>query len=384
MAKKKSNSKESMSPNKERIGNQILQNQHFESIMIEQFRCFSKLSIDSLKRVNLFGGMNNVGKSTLLEAIFLLLGRTNTTLLLTINSFRGIEKYEGYPDLVQEILWNHLFHNLENNPKITVVGHLGNTKKISLEITHKQSDRVISAINGTSLQTDNTKLIDRVFNSLEFQYKDENGKTYKVEMKVGEQGITLEPPKVSSPFQGVFLPSRRRILWSEVATRYGQLELTRTNFDLVSALRIIEPRLLDITTILGASGPMLYGDIGLERKLPLADMGDGLVSLMDKLLAIATVPHGIVLFDEIENGLHFSILEKVWSILNIASELFDVQIFATTHSMECIRAAHEAFKARDTYDITYHRLEKGKENIEVIDLSKDALEMTLESGWEIR
>lgn len=384
MAKRRSPIKKDTSLENNLVINPIKQNQHFESISIEQFRCFSHLSIDSLKRVNLIGGMNNVGKSSFLEAIFLLLGATNSKLLLNINSFRGVEVYEGNPELIQEILWNHLFNNFSENPKIKIVGNLHNGKNISLTINPKQSERAFTSISGSAIHNEIAKSNDRAFNALQFKYKDENGKSYEVEMKVDDKGISIPQPKASSPFQGIIIPARRRTMWNEIATRYGQLEISSREFDLISALSIIEPRLVKLTTIIGASGPMLYGDIGLGKMLPLAEMGDGLLGLMDKLLAITSVPHGIVLIDEIENGFHFSVLDKVWSILDIASEKYDVQIFATTHSMECIRSAHKIFKAKVSYDLGYHRLEFGKENIEAIDLSEETLDTTLESGWEIR
>lgn len=384
MAKRKSPIKKSNSLESNLIVYNNTPKQQFDSITIEQYRCFSKLSIGSFKRVNLIGGMNNVGKSSFLEAIFLLLGATNSNLLLNINSFRGVESYEGNPELIQEILWNHLFYNFSENPKIKIVGNLHNGKNISLTINPKQSEGVFTSISGSAIRDDIVKTNDRTFNTLQFKYKDENGKSYDVEMKVNDKGISIPQPKVLSPFQGIIIPARRRTLWKEVATRYGQLEISSREFDLISALSIIEPRLVKLTTIIGASGPMLYGDIGLGKMLPLAEMGDGLLSLMDKLLAITSVPHGIVLIDEIENGFHYSVLDKVWSILDFASEKYDVQIFATTHSMECIRSAHRIFKAKKTYDFGYHRLEFSNETIEAVDLSQEILDTTLESGWEIR
>jgi len=360
------------------------QKRHFDSISIEQFRCFTSLSLGNLKRVNLFGGLNNVGKSSLLEAIFLLLGATNARLILNINVFRGVETYKGDAELVQEILWNHLFNNFSESPKIKITGNLESGKEISLEISPIQSERAFTAISGSATHNEAANSSDREIHALQLNYRDENRKSYKVEMKVDDKGINVPEPKILSPIQGIISPARRIVDWEDIAKRYGKLELIGGEFDLISALSIIEPRLVKLTTIMGASGPMLYGDIGLGKKLPLADMGDGLLGLLDKLLSISNVPHGVVLFDEIENGFHYSVLDKVWSILDFASEKYDVQIFATTHSMECIRLAHETFKAKPKYDFGYHRLEFGKETIEAINLTQEILDTTFESGWEIR
>mgnify|MGYP000978808981 CR=1 FL=1 len=384
MAKRRPSTNKVQSESNNPISAFVKPTQHIESILIEQYRCFAKLSIGPFKRVNLLSGKNNVGKSSFLEALFLLLGATNINLLLNINSFRGVEVYEGNPELIQEILWNHLFNNFSQSPKINIKGNLLNGKSISVSITPKQSNTAFASISGSASHNELIRSTDRVINALQLRYRDENGKSHDVEMKVDEKGISITPPKVVSPFQGIIIPARRRTLWKEIATRYGQLEISSTEFDLISALSVIEPRLTKLTTIVGASGPMLYGDIGIGKMLPLADMGDGLLSLMDKLLAITSVPHGIVLVDEIENGFHYSVLEKVWAILDLASQKYDVQIFATTHSMECIRSAHKVFSANSSYDFGFHRLEFGKETIESVDLSQETLNTTLESGWEIR
>jgi len=384
MANRKPQIRKETSVNKNLNINTMDQKRHFDSISIEQFRCFTSLSLGNLKRVNLFGGLNNVGKSSLLEAIFLLLGATNARLILNINVFRGVETYKGDAELVQEILWNHLFNNFSESPKIKITGNLESGKEISLEISPIQSERAFTAISGSATHNEAANSSDREIHALQLNYRDENRKSYKVEMKVDDKGINVPEPKILSPIQGIISPARRIVDWEDIAKRYGKLELIGGEFDLISALSIIEPRLVKLTTIMGASGPMLYGDIGLGKKLPLADMGDGLLGLLDKLLSISNVPHGVVLFDEIENGFHYSVLDKVWSILDFASEKYDVQIFATTHSMECIRLAHETFKAKPKYDFGYHRLEFGKETIEAINLTQEILDTTFESGWEIR
>lgn len=60
------------------------------SFTVENFRCFKKLTIEPLERINLIGGTNNVGKTTLLEAIYLHFGINNVELPLMLNENRGI------------------------------------------------------------------------------------------------------------------------------------------------------------------------------------------------------------------------------------------------------------------------------------------------------
>ena len=71
------------------------------------------------------------------------------------------------------------------------------------------------------------------------------------------------------------------------------------------------------------------------------------------MLAIANSPGGVVLVDEVENGIHHSVLSKVWKSIATAAERFDTQIFATTHSYECIEKAYEALGAEG---FRFHRI----------------------------
>lgn len=43
---------------------------HFiKNLSFQNFKCFESIEVDNLKRVNIFGGKNNVGKTSLLEGI---------------------------------------------------------------------------------------------------------------------------------------------------------------------------------------------------------------------------------------------------------------------------------------------------------------------------
>jgi AAA15 family ATPase/GTPase len=92
----------------------------------------------------------------------------------------------------------------------------------------------------------------------------------------------------------------------------------------------------------------------------------------------------IVLIDEIENGLHYSLLEEVWLGIAEVAEKEDLQIFATTHSWECIQAAHKVFKERSSDDFALHRLQKVKGEIQVVTHDQNMIEVASETDLEIR
>ena len=82
----------------------------FDSISVSNFRGFRDFTIDSVSRVNLLTGRNNVGKTALLEAIFLLVRGANANLMGVVSSYRGIANFNlSNPASVRDSMWNPLF-----------------------------------------------------------------------------------------------------------------------------------------------------------------------------------------------------------------------------------------------------------------------------------
>ena len=90
-------------------------------------------------------------------------------------------------------------------------------------------------------------------------------------------------------------------------------------------------------------------------------MGDGMSRILSLALAIASVPGGIVLVDEIENGIHHSVMEEVWKAVGAFARSYDVQLFATTHSYECIGAAYRAFDEDKEDELRLFRIQRNRD-----------------------
>jgi AAA15 family ATPase/GTPase len=101
-------------------------------------------------------------------------------------------------------------------------------------------------------------------------------------------------------------------------------------------------------------------------------------------MAIVSASGGVVLIDEVENGLHYSVQQKVWRAIAHAARQANVQVFATTHSWECLVKAHEAFAEDEVYDFRWHRLQLVDGRIEVVSHDREMIEAALYSGVEIR
>jgi AAA15 family ATPase/GTPase len=152
----------------------------------------------------------------------------------------------------------------------------------------------------------------------------------------------------------------------------------------VRALQILEPRLERLSVASLGGQLMLHGDIGTSRLVPLPLMGEGMVRLAEFAIGIGNAAGGVMLIDEFENGIHHSVLKKVWSAVAQAAREFNTQVFATTHSWECIVAAHEAFCESDEYEFRVHRLERIEERIRVITYDQKTLQAAIATGLEVR
>lgn len=356
---------------------------HFSTFSIKNFRCFKSFTFDSIERINLIGGMNNAGKTTLLETIFLLLGTTNIHIVLKLNAFRGMESMDGNATSIRDMAWAHLFHNYDNQLIIAINGGLVGDKQISITLK-ETSGQILTIPLGESEGKVTISSSSVLAQALQLQYKNIKNKIYSVNLQIDSKGINFQPPLVEPLFPGIFLTARRRPSSMENASRYGQLDVVENQSNILTALKIIEPRLKRLSTIVIGSVPMIHGDIGIGRMLPLAVMGDGLGSLASLLLAISSAAGGVVLIDEIENGLHYSVMVQVWKAIAEAARHYDTQIFATTHSWECIESAHEAFLTSGPYDFRYHRLEQKDDTINAVTFDQSTLQTTIESGWEVR
>jgi hypothetical protein len=170
----------------------------------------------------------------------------------------------------------------------------------------------------------------------------------------------------------------------EDAKAFSQLEAAGRQDEVLPSLQVLEPRLKRLSILLLADKPVIHGNIGLSRLVPMQFMGEGIRRLLSFVLAITTAGSGNVLIDEIENGLHYSVLKNVWQAIGLAARSANVQVFATTHSYECITAAHEAFTANGPYDFRLYRLDRINDSIQIAAYDQDVLSYAAEMNHEVR
>lgn len=360
----------------------------FKNLKIENFRGLTELEIDDLRQFNLFVGKNNSGKSTILEAIFLLINPSNPELPLKISSFRDTNIFK--PEN-----WDLLFHNLEKNLDIKLSCELDNSEirflkirpqinstiNVELTPTIKSMEKIetgnLSKQNGLELVY-SFNSVDDIANEIITSFRiEETPKGPEIKLK----NVKNLPPELSS-LKGVFVSSK--VISEGIGNRFGKIVENNDEERITQIVKKIDPQLKDLK--LGPDNIVLC-DVGLKRSLPLNVMGEGLVKILAIIVAIAEVENGILVIDEIENGLHVTSQEILWRAIFETAMEYNVQIFATTHSSECLEAM--ILSANDIYDknmdkIRLYRLERDVDQFKTIIYTPKLLFTSLEKGWEVR
>lgn len=348
-----------------------------ERLHIRNYRVFNDLKIDRLSRINLVAGKNNSGKTSLLEAIFLLAGGGNAKTALHSH---GAELDLGSE--TGETLWKPMFFGLDMGRSIEIVGCHKTLGQLTLEISPEQPrateislDRTGSAYSNA--YSDAYKTYEW---ALVFQYTGPNGQQFESRIRQKKDTFEIEPIQADFPFKAMILPSGIGDIREE-AQLLGRLRKYKRGHVLLEALQVIEPRLQSIEDNSSSGTPMTWGDIGLPELIPLSAIGGGTTRIARLVLAIASTPDGVVLADEIENGLHHSVLPKVWQAVDATAKQFKTQVFATTHSFECIEAAHKALGADD---FRLHRLEANGTENRCVTYTPEAIGAAIRHYMEVR
>jgi hypothetical protein len=173
----------------------------------------------------------------------------------------------------------------------------------------------------------------------------------------------------------------------ELAKMWDQIALTDLEPGVVQSLRIVHPGIERLTFV----------DAGLRREersprvrisgnnrpIPLRSLGDGVFRLFAIALALANADGGILLVDEIENGIHYSIQQDVWKLIVDGARRLNVQLFATTHSWDCVKAFQAATRMSSESGVLI-RLESSRGKIRAIEFDEDELEIATEQQIEVR
>ncbi len=351
----------------------------YRSIRIERFRGFRDLELRDLAPVNLILGPNGVGKTACLEAIFLHCGATNPQLALELSGYRGIKFAYAYPPTGQAP-WETLFADFDRTTTIQITGTStdGASRVVRLSaLTEKpQAAANDGESGGSGIATTQSGLW-----GIRLESSGDSSRAGTFNAVLGPKGIKTDV-NPSAPFPTLFVFSSRGI-GADSVERFSRLRIARASQPVIDAMRIIEPRITDIS-IQAHSSPGLWADVGLPELLPLEMLGDGVGRVLNITCAIASCPNGVVLVDEAEAGIYHEVHLNLWRAIITLAERLQVQLFLTTHSHEFLAAAHAAAHEFAFPVLKVHRLERDGADVDAVSYDDDSLDAAMAGNIEVR
>ena len=334
-----------------------------DSLEIQNFRGFRHLQIEKLGRVNLIVGKNNIGKSSLLEALELYAHRGQPNLVwdflqarneLHVSSRKLRDSQWAIGEDLKGLLdaLRYLFYGMEEiqgNSLPVSIGSMNNSlERLTLSLGWwilEQSDMQEDSMKWRLLSQDEYLTADNAEPRFTVEF---GGK--KVELPIWMRYSSRTIDTILSPLNCVSIKANG-LKDSQAALLWDKVTLTDLEEEVISALRIIAPGVKDLSFISHAeqeSTPALYTPapyIRLEdmnKPLPIGNLGNGLFRLLGIVLAMANAKDGILLIDEIENGIHYSVQQELWEVIFRLARRLNIQVFATTHSWDCIEGLQYA------------------------------------------
>ena len=353
------------------------------SFTIRNFRGFSEVLLPSLTRVNLVTGKNNVGKTTVLEALFLYAGCRNPDLPGRIEALRGRTHFLLHPEGV----WGWLFPGKRTDKTVEFVGthDLGWTDR--LRVTLKVSTTAVTSADEQESPDfssgDAASSTGRGPKDLILEHERSDGSVETSRAFIERNQLKVEMGEPASDYPGLYLPPGTTI-GRQDAERYSTIDSVGKMNEVVELIGQLDGRVRRLSLAQEGPGPVLKGDIGLPELVPVYALGQGLCRFLSMVLAVGASGKGIVLVDEIENGLHYSAMADVWRGISHMSRKWDVQVVATTHSWECIRAAFEAFRDEHAEDLSVYRLDRVKGDVRAVRYDAEALATSVEGDLDVR
>jgi hypothetical protein len=172
----------------------------------------------------------------------------------------------------------------------------------------------------------------------------------------------------------------------QLATFWDAIALTKGESEVVRALQIISQDIQAVSMI-GSGGQRprtaIVKSSGCDHPIPLRSFGDGVNRLFGLILSLVCAKGGVLLVDEIENGLHHSVLVDVWRTLFRLARETGVQVFATSHSWDCIEAFQKAANEDAGTGVLVRLARKGVNVIPTV-LRDQELQIVARDGIEVR
>lgn len=316
---------------------------HFKSFKIKNFKCFDELNLTNIGKFNFIVGDNNVGKTSLLEALLFTNDNNFNTLAarwsFVIQTIKGLKNITDTP----------LAYYVNRNKK-------GWDKNSQMTFEIELKEKVTKGIEyyDDIFQIKNIELL--TFDKLIYEINFGDNFNNRVSLTI-PKFITLKnktpfnsrkviKEKTSIPngkdFRGVLysLPYVYFHLGygSDLIQKYAKIQFIDEKREfIIEALKTLSEDIfyLEPAAILQTENAIILRSKG-QATMPLASFGDGTIKLFRILMEILEFSEQRLMIDEIDTGVHHSRLGQFLETTLKTAHTHNTQLFATTHSLECL------------------------------------------------
>jgi AAA15 family ATPase/GTPase len=350
-----------------------------KEIEIENFRCFEHTKISGFERVNLIGGKNNSGKTALLEALLIYACPTARSILEIEQIIRtkSLDFVKSLPDRA----WDNFFFNQNKASAITIVGKI-----------EEKDSKIIKILTGDLKDLDeekDIKTLTKVYSESDsisvLNIKIEENRKEKIQYHLiaTSDGI-LGSKSTDTANISPIIPASFRISSKKLIEEYDKARLDHKDSEVLKGFKILDDSIEAVESF-SIGEPSLYLTRKNQGRLPLSLFGDAINKMAVIILNLINNNDKILLIDEVENGIHYTNQREFWNNLFRLSIEYDVQIFATTHSLEMIQAFVEAGLNYKKTGV-YFELARSPRTNQIIGIKREleTLEYALKHGKGVR
>lgn len=349
---------------------------YVEAVTLENYRGFSRFSINGFKRINILGGLNAGGKSSLLEGIFWGMDARNPA------NFTRASQWRGLPATISTSV-DYIFHNgAKEQVALVELTTRDGTRK--METTYGELSPIPGAtpMGAVGDSTARPKGISQV---LTFAGRRLGQRNVMDAMQPGSFNINEHFDDATSIPDAVMLSRRTLDNAGDAATRFTKAAQARHKRRIVKLADTLVPSIANLELLQVGEQAFLHAELKSGALIPLSFAGDGAATAVGLGLAIMHCQDGVVLVDEFEGSVHFSRLFEIWRELGKLSSEFNCQLFVATHSRECIAAAVKGLEAIGRLsDLNYIRLDRVNDATVATSYTPDQLSTAMTEEWEVR
>jgi energy-coupling factor transporter ATP-binding protein EcfA2 len=401
--------------NKPKRNTWLMSQKNLDSLAIHSFRGIRDLELRDLGQINLLVGVNNSGKTSVLEALSIYCHPLDFGAWLNTAKQREQEFRISRTPLLSSLKW--LF---AHEPQMATEGQKSGSIGISSSgsYTVKRMHAKYEAIEGMNFMafdgmaegSENEQMNEEVgFSEMrnglnlsitlatyapDTTYPTSTTDTHNL-TKIFDANYELWDNEKHFKSDGGKEPSLQTATVTPISHRsdVGQLRLlSKARFyhfkdDVVGLLRQMDPNISNVEILLSPESMSSRFNIFIQHDVlglaPLSTFGDGVRRLLHIALKLASVKGGILMVDELESTIHTEALQNSFGLLIKWCKEMDIQLFATTHSLEAVDALIKVTTTES--DLVLYRIEPKSDHTRVIRHPWDRLKRLREDlGQEVR